>query len=185
MAVFKNSQKDNLPSKIYLDSAFLVDSLIETKDNIFKHKKAVSFAERLQKSNTTIICSKLCYIEYWNAVFGIKCREVCGNKKIVNILNSQKETEVFDWVKEKFNNLIMFFELLTKREKLKIEESIGIIEIPKDLDNNARETAVEYRLPIYDAIHYYTMLNTNTKDIITDNIDDFKHLKNITIWKYR
>ena len=75
--------------------------------------------------------------------------------------------------------------MLTNRPALKIKESIGICDIGKKIHNKAREVAIRYKLPIYDAIHYNTMLQTNTSHMVTDNIDDFKHLENTYIWSYR
>jgi len=182
---FKKFRKDTLPSKIYLDTCYLIDALIQTESNPTGHKNAETIAKNLKNSKTTIICSELCYIEFWSAAFGIKLEMVCGNKKIKSIIGSKFEKEVFDWTKKQYANLITFLEILTNRADFGIKQSVGIYGMGKKIDNKAKEVAIKYKLPIYDAIHYYTMLMTNTTHIITNNVDDFEHLKKIYIWKYR
>ena len=81
MCSFKKFHKDTLPSKIYLDTCYLIDVLIQTESNPTGHKNAEAIAENLKNSKSTIICSELCYIEFWNAAFGIKLKMTCGNKK--------------------------------------------------------------------------------------------------------
>lgn len=185
MAEIKKVLKDTLPPKLYLDTAFLIDVLIETKANQTRHAKAFEFTERLKTSKTTIICSKLSFIEYWSGVFKIKLQDVCGNTKLINIIGTKNENKVFEWAESQYEKLILFLETLTNRPDLKIKESVGILGMGRRVHDRARDTAIKYRLPIYDAIHYNTMIDTNTKHIITDNIDDFRHLKDICIWSYR
>jgi len=182
----KKVLKDDLPSKIYLDTTFFVDVLIETISNKICHGKAFKFAERLKVSQTTVICSKLSFLEFWNAAFGIGLEDVCGNRNIESISgNEGLSDKVFVWTESQYKNLILFLETLTNRPDLKINESVGIFGMGRNVYDRARETAMKYKLPIYDAIHYNTMLDTNTKHLVTNNMGDFKHLKGIYIWSYR
>lgn len=186
MSSIKKVLKDTLPNKIYLDTAFFVDVIIETRENIMRHEKAFKFSRRLEKSRVTIICSKLSFIEFWNASFNIKLKDTCGNKKIVSVIKHENLiSEIFKWTEDQYGKLMFFLETLTKRPILRIKESIGVYDMGAKVHDNARKIAIKYKLPIYDAIHFNTMLQANTNHIVTENIDDFRHLENIYIWSYR
>jgi len=162
------------PSKIYIDTSFLITALIEVPAEIYRHRKARSFLDKIISKKTTVFTSLLTEIEFIETCVYLALKPIVGDtvKEAV-----KKNPKLFKTHKEKIDRYIDRYKWA--REKLAGKWNEHAID--KQVIKLARECAQEYNLMFRDGIHLAT-----ARILFCDNVlsldKDFTHVENIVFY---
>lgn len=170
----------NLPEVLYLDSSFIVETLVAGMQH---QTECMDFIRRLQEKKPIIVASRLTYLEIWCAAIricirnlfiskGVKPKDIHIDEILKNypgLIGRYHKTAIK--LQEDFDNLIQRFEIRI------------ISEVTENIINKARDFMLKYNLGSYDATHIATMDDLKIKDIAAfdHSIED---INDVNVWTF-
>jgi len=166
--------KTDPPKELYLDTSFLITSLIQTPSEINRHKKARNFLDKIINQETVVFTSLLTEIEFIETCIYLALMPIVGKGVGVALKANPK---FFETHKSKIDDFIDRYRWT--REKLAGRWTD--LAINQQVIKTARNCAQEYNLMFKDGIHL-----ASARLLFCDNFvsldKDFSSIKNLNFY---